>query len=137
MKSTETYYIAKKGYHEPVGPFSLQALQSMAKCGMLHADHLYAVDGMRAWEPVSKLPGIGALLVPFKGVRPASHLAISILLTLCCFPPTALIAVFYAFKVDSRYNSGDVEGARKCADAAAAWCMVTLMFGIVMWLCLL
>lgn len=134
MDTSEKYYLAKKGEKEPIGPFSLPALQSMVKAGMLSSDYLYAVEGMSRWEPLTSLPGLGSLKSPYKGARPSSHLALSLLLTFCCFPPTALIAVYFALRVDRQYNAGDVAAARESADTAAMWCMLSLFCGIVTWL---
>ncbi len=137
MDASEKYYLAKKGQAEPIGPFSLLALQSMAKAGMLSADYLYAVDGMPTWEPITTLPGLPTVKPAYKGSRPASHVVLSVLLTCGCFPPTALIAVYYALKVDRLYDAGDVAAARGSADTAAMWCMITLFCGVVVWLCFL
>ncbi|MBQ4635128.1 MAG: CD225/dispanin family protein [Akkermansia sp.] len=135
METTNQYYLAKPGQSEPMGPFCLAALQSMAKAGVLSADYLYAVDGMSAWKPLAELKGIGSLKTVYKGARPASHLVLSLLLTFCCCPVTALVAVVYALQVDKKYDAGDIVGARRAADCAATWCIVTLIVGIVFWLC--
>ena len=133
MDTVEQFYLAKKGQTEPIGPFSLPALQSMAKAGMLSTDYLYAVEGMQQWEPLTSLQGLVDLKSAYQGERPNSHIVLSLLLTLCCFPPTALVAVYYALKVNRLYNGGEVVAARECADTAATWCIATLFCGIVAW----
>lgn len=135
METTVQYYLAKPGQSEPMGPFCLTALQTMAKAGVLSADYLYAVDGMSSWKPLAELKGIGTLKPVYKGARPASHLVLAILLTFCCCPIPALVAVIYALQVDKKYDAGDIVGARRAADTAATWCVVTLIVAGVFWLC--
>lgn len=48
----------------------------------------------------------------------------------CCLIP-GIITLIYSFKVSSRYNAGDYEGARKASDTTAVWLMVTIVCGLI------
>lgn len=51
---------------------------------------------------------------------PNSWLVPAVVTTLCCFPVTGVIAVFYAAQVRARWDNGDVAGAHLAARRARA-----------------
>lgn len=74
MTATQ-YYITKPG-GRPVGPYTIDELESMASKGELTSEHIYCVEGMADWLPISRivdLPG-GAAPVAEAQVAPADAL---------------------------------------------------------------
>jgi hypothetical protein len=64
-------------------------------------------------------------------VQPKNYLVESILVTLfCCFPP-GIVAIINASKVDSRYASGDFDGAQQASDEAKKWMKYALIGSVV------
>lgn len=62
---------------------------------------------------------------------PTTYLAWSIVAMLLCCIPTGIVSLIYATKVEPRYESGDIEGARKASASAEMWLIVTIVLGIV------
>lgn len=62
---------------------------------------------------------------------PPTYLAWSIItMLLCCLVP-GIVALIYSTKVSSRFNTGDIEGARKASENAAIWIIVTVVCGLI------
>ncbi len=72
--------------------------------------------------------------------RPDSNLVWAILCTVLCCLPLGIVAIVYAAKVDSLYNSGAYEEAQAASDkarkfsiyGAIAGVAVGLIYGVVM-----
>lgn len=77
-------------------------------------------------------PGYGA---PYgqqpPATKPDSHLAGAIISTLLCCLPAGIVAIVYAAKVDSAWNSGDFRGALAASNSAKTWMWVSVGLGIV------
>ena len=65
------------------------------------------------------------------GGKPDNYLIPSILVTLCCCLPLGIVGIVYASQVDSKWNSGDQQGAIEAAANAKKWTMIGLGLGIV------
>ena len=61
---------------------------------------------------------------------PKTWLAESILATLFCCLPFGIAGIVNASKVESRYNSGDTEGAIRASDEAKKWTMISFWIGV-------
>lgn len=53
MSETQ-YYITKPG-GRPVGPYTIDALEAMAAARELTPEHLYCVEGMPQWLPITRI----------------------------------------------------------------------------------
>lgn len=63
--------------------------------------------------------------------RPATFLAWSIILTLCCCTPFSLAAVVCGAITNMRYGRGDYEGARRMSRATEWLVIISITLGIV------
>lgn len=61
---------------------------------------------------------------------PKTWLAESILATLFCCLPFGIAGIVNASKVESRFNSGDVDGAIRASDEAKKWTMISFWIGV-------
>ena len=63
--------------------------------------------------------------------RPATFLGWSIVLTLCCCTPFSIAAIVCGAIANSRYNSGDYDGARRMSRATEWLVILAITLGIV------
>ncbi|XP_048765057.1 uncharacterized protein LOC125672881 isoform X1 [Ostrea edulis] len=68
--------------------------------------------------------------------RPKSHLVESIL-TFLCFPPTAIVAIFFALKVNRFYDVYEYAAAYKASKRARTFAFISFLLGLVMWILIL
>lgn len=62
---------------------------------------------------------------------PPTYLVWSIITMLLCCVPTGIVAIVYSSKVNSRFTSGDYEGAKKASENAAIWILATVVLGLI------
>lgn len=62
---------------------------------------------------------------------PPTFLAWSIILTLCCCTPFSIAAIVCGALTNSRYNSGNYEGARRMSHATEWLVIISITLGIV------
>ncbi len=62
---------------------------------------------------------------------PPTYLGWAIATTLLCCQIFGIIAIVYSAKVTTKYNLGDLEGAKKCSDNAALWSILSIVTGII------
>lgn len=67
--------------------------------------------------------------------RPKNYLVESILVTMCCCQPLGIVGIVFASQVNSKYDSGDFNGAQQASKDAKKW--ITWGFGIGLALTLL
>lgn len=53
--------------------------------------------------------------------RPNTNLILAILVTICCCVPFGIVGIVYASRVDSAWNTGHYEDARKFSRLARNW----------------
>ncbi|HEX8904672.1 MAG TPA: CD225/dispanin family protein, partial [Longimicrobiaceae bacterium] len=58
----------------------------------------------------------------------------AILVTLCCCLPLGVVSIVYATQVNSKRDSGDIQGAMAASANAKKWVMIALAAGVVGWL---
>jgi len=63
--------------------------------------------------------------------QPKNYLVESILVTIFCCLPFGIAGIVYASQVNSKYASGDYEGAVKASDDAKKWMKWGLIAGII------
>ena len=63
--------------------------------------------------------------------QPKNYLVESILVTIFCCLPFGIAGIVFASQVNSKYASGDYEGAVKASDDAKKWMKWGLIAGII------
>lgn len=67
----------------------------------------------------------------FAGRKPDNLLVWSILATLFCCLPFGIVAIVQSSQVDSKWSSGDHQGAHAAAEKAKQWVTVSVIAGLV------
>lgn len=62
---------------------------------------------------------------------PKNYLVESILVTIFCCLPFGIAGIVFASQVNSKFNSGDIEGANKASQDAKKWMKWGLISGVV------
>jgi len=65
-----------------------------------------------------------------RGIPPKSWLVESILVTIFCCLPLGIVGIINASKVESRYYSGDYEGAEYASQEAGKWTKIGFFIGL-------
>lgn len=65
--------------------------------------------------------------------KPDSYMALSILATLLCCLPFGIVAIIAASKVDTLWNSGKHEEARRASRAARNWVIISAITAVVLY----
>lgn len=60
-----------------------------------------------------------------------NYLVESIVVTICCFWPLGVPAIFFAAQVNSKITMGDFAGAQKFSNNARIFCIVSFVIGFV------
>lgn len=97
------------------------------KCGVQNLDS--AVSCVRCGLPLAASAGPPGL--PGAGDKPSNYLAPAIVSTLCCCLPFGIVSIVFASQVDSKWNAGDVAGARDAAAKAKLWFWLAFGIGLV------
>jgi len=64
-------------------------------------------------------------------VQPKNYLVESILVTMCCCQPLGIVGIVFASQVNSKYASGDYEGAIQASKEAKKWITWGFAIGLV------
>lgn len=64
--------------------------------------------------------------------RPGNYLPLAIIATLCCCPPTGVVAIVYGSRVDPLYNGGQVQEAQTASKKALIWSVVSIVLMLVL-----
>ncbi len=138
--------------HERFGPFTLEELRSKS----ISEDTLIWYEELDDWQKAGELielsplfelptmppplsssstpsitPNNPNVLDSSTETKPKTWLVESILVTVLCCLPFGVAGIINAAKVDSKYASGDYEGAKKSSADAKKWTMIGLVVGIV------
>ncbi|XP_078689796.1 proline-rich transmembrane protein 1-like [Branchiostoma floridae x Branchiostoma belcheri] len=62
--------------------------------------------------------------------KPADHFGFALFTCMCCFWPTGIVALIFSCQVDSKWNSGDREGAKSASSNANLFSKISLGIGI-------
>lgn len=62
---------------------------------------------------------------------PPTYLVWGIITTLLCCQIFGIISIVYGAQVSSKYNQGDIEGAKKYSERAALWSILAIVAGLV------
>jgi len=138
---------------ERFGPFSLEELRTKP----IKKDTLVWHDELDEWREAGELPELAPIfelptmpppvnkpletpsftpnspqvLDSSTESKPKTWLVESILVTILCCLPFGIAGIVNAAKVDSRFASGDYEGAKKSAAEAKKWTLIGLISGVV------
>jgi hypothetical protein len=64
-------------------------------------------------------------------IRPKNYLIESILVTMCCCQPLGIVGIVFASQVNSKFNTGDYEGAKQASKEAKKWITWGFIAGLV------
>lgn len=64
-------------------------------------------------------------------VQPKNYLVEAILVTIFCCQPFGIVSIVYASQVNSKYDSGDYDGAQRASSSAKQWMTWGLVAGLV------
>ncbi|XP_035684932.1 transmembrane protein 91-like isoform X1 [Branchiostoma floridae] len=92
-------------------------------------------------QPVYGQPGYGQqstvvvagapqTMVIMQESKPDNHVGMAIFTCLCCFWPIGLASLIFACMVDSRWESGDREGAKSASRTASTLWKIALGLGL-------
>lgn len=62
---------------------------------------------------------------------PPTNLVWAVISTVLCCIPAGIVAIVYATKVQSKYNAGDLEGAKRASETSAWWCIAAIVLGLM------
>lgn len=127
------------------GPFTLEELRHQP----INRDTLVWFTGQPNWKPASEIPELASLLdmpplsVPppltrhvsqenkfITQVPPKTWLLESILVTLFCCLPFGIVGIINASRVESKFYSGDFQGAQQASGEAGKWTKIGFWIGI-------
>ncbi|GAA4065143.1 MULTISPECIES: CD225/dispanin family protein [Actinomadura] len=74
-------------------------------------------------------PGYGGYQPPSS--PPPNHLVWAILTTILCCLPAGVVSIVYAAQVNSKWQSGDYQGAQSASNNARTWAIVSAVVGVV------
>ncbi|XP_060574713.1 trafficking regulator of GLUT4 1-like isoform X3 [Ruditapes philippinarum] len=63
--------------------------------------------------------------------RHPDYMVPSICACLCCFFPTGILAIYYAYEANNLARDGDYEGARKMSDMARRLMVASVIVGVI------
>lgn len=66
--------------------------------------------------------------------RPSNYLWLAILVTLLCCMPFGIVSIVYAAMVDSKWNAGRLDEARRCSSRAKAWALWGIGLSVLLFL---
>jgi hypothetical protein len=67
---------------------------------------------------------------------PNNHLALAIITTvLCCLPP-GIVSIVYATQVNSKWQAGDYEGAKRASKNAQLWWIIAIVASVISYIIL-
>ncbi len=129
---------------EKFGPFDLEEL----KAKNISRETKVWFQELGEWKPAGQVEELNDLFkfVPppiakvetranpmdnvYNQIPPKTWLVESILVTLFCCLPFGIAGIVNASKVESRFYSGDVEGARRSSADAKKWTTVSFIIGL-------
>jgi hypothetical protein len=76
-------------------------------------------------------PGYGRPPGYNPGPPPSNYLVWAILTTLFCCLPAGIVSIVYAAQVNSKWFSGDYDGAYRSSNNAKTWAIVSAIIGAI------
>lgn len=69
-----------------------------------------------------------------KPPRPDSYLALAIISAILCCPATGIVSIVYATKVNSNYEDGKYDEAKRASKNAKIWGLASIGIAVLGWL---
>ena len=136
-----------------VGPMSLDEVIALDPS----ADMLVWHPGMPDWDKAANLPELAHLFgddyeecvdsqtietepqpqpQPLQETAPAepcppNYLVWTVLVTVMCCVPLGVISLIYSSQVKTKYNAGDIEGAKKASSKTELWLILAFVLGLI------
>ena len=77
-------------------------------------------------------PAVQAAAQPVEARKcPPTNMVWAVISMLLCCLPLGVVAVVYSSKVSRKFYEGDYEGAERCSETSAWWCIGTIIAGII------
>ena len=152
-----TYYIAKPGAQDPIGPMTLEDIRQGIQQGTINREWSYIKTGMKEWLPIYALSALmqrsprltpNQFVTNANGTRsvcnnqftdmpscipphPGSGLAASILLTIF-FGPLGIPAIVMSARCNALYNNGKYEAAARAAKSSTIYRLCVLSIPLIL-----
>lgn len=105
------------------------AIEAQEPCAP--ATHQPSSPAPGAWIP--RQPSFVAAVAPVGEKRPKSYIGWSIAMLFCCCLVGGVVGLVFGSQVNTRWERGDFEGARKASEAAE-WCVIiSIVLGLISW----
>lgn len=62
---------------------------------------------------------------------PPNYLVWTVLVTVLCCVPLGVVSLIYSSQVKTKYNAGDIEGAKKASSRAELWLILAFVLGLI------
>lgn len=112
-------------------PTTISNIEGMIRSGTITSSDMVFRDGWPQWKAVSETTEFGSVIgPPTDNSKPSNYFVPAILSLLCCCLPFGIVSVVYASQVDSKWNSGDHDGARQAAGSAKMWFWIAFGLGL-------
>lgn len=92
-----------------------------------------ALSGYEEWDPARRFSQPRSMSAFAPPAKHPSYLGWALTVTLLCFPPTGIVAIFFAGLVKGRLARGDETRAYRYSRLAYFWCRLSLIIGIVIY----
>ena len=129
------------------GPIDATQMHQWIGEGRVTEQTLAKEGNSNQWKALREIPEFAATLrmrpkppvsapvrpsaVSLTPVHVPNYLIPAILTTLFCCTPLGIPAIYYAVRVNSKLNAGDVEGARAASANARLWCWICVVAGVL------
>lgn len=134
-----------------VGPMSLDDVIALDPSANMLVWH----PGMPDWDKAANLPELAHLFgadyeecvdsqtietepqpQPQQETAPAepcppNYLVWTVLVTVMCCVPLGVISLIYSSQVKTKYNAGDIEGAKKASSKTELWLILAFVLGLI------
>uniref|UniRef100_UPI0032166B9C CD225/dispanin family protein n=1 Tax=uncultured Draconibacterium sp. TaxID=1573823 RepID=UPI0032166B9C len=67
-----------------------------------------------------------------QGTPPPNYLVFAILATIFCSKIIGIVSIVFAAQVNSKWNAGDVEGAKEASKNAKLWAWISVAVGVAL-----
>jgi hypothetical protein len=131
--------IGADGQH--YGPVTAEQLRQWIAEGRANAETLAQAEGGPDWKPLGQITEFAAQFPTATSAAPPSlgqprphvpnYLAPAILCTIFCCLPFGIPAIVFAAQVNSKLQSGNVQGAVESSRKAKTWCWIAFWLGII------
>ncbi|HTS19696.1 MAG TPA: CD225/dispanin family protein [Verrucomicrobiae bacterium] len=135
------------------GPVSAEQIRQWMAEGRASAQTMAQAEGSTEWKPLGQFPEFAPSTPPPLGATPSptppppsaapaaprfqphehidSYLVPAILSTICCCLPFGIVSIIFAAQVNTKLQTGDIQGAREASRNAKIWFWVAVACGLM------